>query len=1811
MEASTYSPVGNIGTLMSLNDDTLQEILQSYDDFCAAAKSLLNGSRDLSFEHDFFSHVQTLCKHGLRSLARDYFLRSLEETFEKNGASRFWRHFENYSKIEEDLYKIDEDEIQTVLCNALEEICLEKENQEKCLLMLVHALQSYVDNLSNEKPNFDVGKDYLFSKYQLVVSSMLMANLPPHFPKVLHFYFKGRLEELNIVIDGEWNEENERPDRDKMHLDERNIGKVVCDLRNLGFTSMTEDAYASAIFMLLKAKVHDLAGDDYRSSVLDSIKGWIQVVPLQFLNALLAYLGDSISFVQHSPGTESPLASQPSSGYFGTSTPSSGLIRWKLRLEYFAYETLQDLRIAKLFEIIVDYPDRGTVTPRYVAQNPFARKGSPAIEDLKQCLKYTGQHSKLVLRTIDPAGVFLEAVGEPIRDYLRGRKDTIKCIVTMLTDGTSGNPNGSGDSGVSLLEELNRDVEGRKRTTSGVKNVWEMHISTNDSEWVKRSLTGIMKSSYEYESLKEAWELEGLRVQVLRWGYAWKACIITFASVEEFSYVWENKMEELSSCFDWLAPVLNENGIPLSLCQLELCGLPLLCWNEAFLEKLTGKWGRFICFKDESKHRYDLSFAKVLLRVKSPFDVPDLVTVGSYGDDCVPAMAVDREEPVEFSRQKVISWLNKGHNSDMNGVSGGQAASRKSNAENSNCGLSGSVESRSIQVGGHVGLGLRENILEEAKSDDNKTSNNNFKGERELAQGDQSVDLVVEQSGGQRSMQEDIILGPNRQNIFRRDNVSSDQEVVSKKRKEVLEDYQGSLKEGSVSNLSVRERMSVLRDGTSSGTMVVDRNLIKESSLDSSKYSIQEFSRAKNSMNRRRLRMAPCHSGSVCSEGEVEVSFYDRVYRRVINSMVRESLEHVREDSQPSQEYVKARAEAIATREVCEMLGISFKGGHQMIEEEIFRSGLMRKLGGNLLRGSCVVPADSYADGLMCLWNENLFEVLQLLAGGRWVCWGGGKISFKSEEGYGGRGLFSLLRGTKQVIRNWPRSNYRGLSDDISELEARINGLELKIQGGGISSQERELLVFSRKELWNLHRKEERIWLQRNRINTISSLEVAEDVISDPEQLRGFVFEYFKDNYNSKSTLQVDGMDLNFAKLTDEQKNILEVKISEQEVWETVFQSDSAKAPWPDGFTMGFFKKFWSTLKSYIMKFVEDFYNGRNWEHGVNHAFLTLIPNIRNPEGIEDYRPISLVDSLYKIISKILSRRLVSAIKDLVSSSQFAFIPERQLLDCAFLANEVIDYWRKKEKRGGLQSGFSKPMIQWNGRSCLHLNLSKSKLFGVNLDDDVLKEWAQSAGCGVGAFPMTYLRLPIGTTRNSELLWEPVLQKFNNKLAGWKATSLSMVGRLVLVKSVLSSLLIFYLSIFKIPLKINQKLNSLMANFLWGDSPMKKRIHWVNWKMVCQPYEEGGLGVLDLSLAYRALLGKWVRKFANEKDSQWKKMICCKHNIIEDFLSWSGNEDGLFSVKACRSVLTRRFILIWDVSTVLPKDPMSLLWSWSVLMDSSSIWKFIPGVVLWSLWKARNLVVFENWNFESSTLFFICRFRLAKWFLAKFPKANIQGGIGGVLKDSNGSILISFSKAVGPGPPLLAELKAIKEGMDLFLNSGWELKSRLILESDCKTSVDWILRPFEAPSFCCSLVGELGDLISAKDIVVRLVPRACNWEADNWEPDPVAADPSKGSRNRRKVDILGMIVGIIGDMDCRTPQGVIDEALIIPDSVDQLLSDYARRFHEIKTPRKLLWKKILERSSCPCACANNNAISGPNELDLKNLAAATGILLMC
>ncbi|KAL4347098.1 hypothetical protein GQ457_17G005180 [Hibiscus cannabinus] len=108
-----------------------------------------------------------------------------------------------------------------------------------------------------------------------------------------------------------------------------------------------------------------------------------------------------------------------------------------------------------------------------------------------------------------------------------------------------------------------------------------------------------------------------------------------------------------------------------------------------------------------------------------------------------------------------------------------------------------------------------------------------------------------------------------------------------------------------------------------------------------------------------------------------------------------------------------------------------------------------------------------------------------------------------------------------------------------------------------------------------------------------------------------------------------------------------------------------------------------------------------------------------------------------------------------------------------------------------------------------------------------ITEWTKSLCCSAGTLPSTYLGLPLGYKRNSPLLWRPVLEKFRTRLAPWKARYLTLGGRVLLAKSVLSNLSVYYLSLFKMPVKVSTEFNRLVSNFIWN-SLDRRKIHWVN-----------------------------------------------------------------------------------------------------------------------------------------------------------------------------------------------------------------------------------------------------------------------------------------------------------------------------------------------------------------------------------------------
>jgi hypothetical protein len=89
-----------------------------------------------------------------------------------------------------------------------------------------------------------------------------------------------------------------------------------------------------------------------------------------------------------------------------------------------------------------------------------------------------------------------------------------------------------------------------------------------------------------------------------------------------------------------------------------------------------------------------------------------------------------------------------------------------------------------------------------------------------------------------------------------------------------------------------------------------------------------------------------------------------------------------------------------------------------------------------------------------------------------------------------------------------------------------------------------------------------------------------------------------------------------------------------------VWDCDSYKSSGPDGINFGFMKEFWPELKGDIMRFITEFHRNGKLTRCINSTFIALIPKIDNPQTLNDFRPISLVGSLYKILAKVLANRL-------------------------------------------------------------------------------------------------------------------------------------------------------------------------------------------------------------------------------------------------------------------------------------------------------------------------------------------------------------------------------------------------------------------------------------------------------------------------------------------------------------------------------------------------------------------------------------------
>ncbi|KAJ0727756.1 putative RNA-directed DNA polymerase [Helianthus annuus] len=528
--------------------------------------------------------------------------------------------------------------------------------------------------------------------------------------------------------------------------------------------------------------------------------------------------------------------------------------------------------------------------------------------------------------------------------------------------------------------------------------------------------------------------------------------------------------------------------------------------------------------------------------------------------------------------------------------------------------------------------------------------------------------------------------------------------------------------------------------------------------------------------------------------------------------------------------------------------------------------------------------------------------------------------------------------------------------------------------------------------------------LSNNRINGIYD---NGGWISNPGEIKENFFDFFSKQFTEPWEVRPQLTCPNLVSISDGEAEHLIAPFSLIEIKDAVWDCDGDRAPGPDGFNFKFIKRFWEGFQNDFIALFNKFYADGTLNSCCTSSFLALIPKVKDPASPMDFRPISLIGVINKVISKVLVNRLKGIMGKIISEEQSAFLAGRNIMDGPLILNEIVSWLKVKKKVGmifkvdinkaydslswkfldsimeqmnfparwrkwisttlntarasvlvngsptmefectrGLRQGdplspflfviamealtgvmkqatmvnlfkgikctndgpvishflYADDVIflgEWSTENasnlrrilrCFYLasglkvNLAKSSVYGVGINQHEVQSMATFLGCKSGSFPFKHLGLVVGANMNLVKNWKPIIDLFKNRLAIWKAKQLSYGGRVTLLKSVLNALPTYFFSLYKAPNQVIDALDRLRRVFFWGGSEEKAKMNWVAWDNVIAPIEYGGLGFGSLKDANHAMLAKWWWRFKVENKGLWRRVIWAIHHNSR---SWS------------------------------------------------------------------------------------------------------------------------------------------------------------------------------------------------------------------------------------------------------------------------------------------------------------------------------------
>ncbi|KAJ1695315.1 hypothetical protein LUZ63_012013 [Rhynchospora breviuscula] len=572
---------------------------------------------------------------------------------------------------------------------------------------------------------------------------------------------------------------------------------------------------------------------------------------------------------------------------------------------------------------------------------------------------------------------------------------------------------------------------------------------------------------------------------------------------------------------------------------------------------------------------------------------------------------------------------------------------------------------------------------------------------------------------------------------------------------------------------------------------------------------------------------------------------------------------------------------------------------------------------------------------------------------------------------------------------------------------------------------------------------------QKLRNKIVSSLLVQDRVVADTNSILREFTSYFQRLMGTEFTAPLLDAPSLYPDLSTSLSS-LDLPFTEREIKRAVMGLADNKSSGPDGYPNEFFKLNWDLVKNELIILFDALFDLSLDLTSINLAHVIMIPKVQFAQQLSEFRPISIICYLPKLISKVLNNRMAVFLPLLISNTQTGFVKGRLISENFNTAREFIanisssgdpavmlklDFtkafdsvawpflftllqtrgfpfrfiaWVKllltssksavllngavgptfHHKRGlrqgdplspslfilasdvlsrmiqtvastirfGLTSKLIEPyyLLQYaddalifsttNGQALQSLNLvlqSFSKVSGIdinwsktcfipfNITNDQSLQIQSLLHCSPSALPLTYLGLPLSHRKPDRLCFQKLIDKIKGKLAGWKTPLMTRAGRAVLASSVLSSIPVYFMSVFQLPSWVIRDIDKVRRNFIWKRNGVSGTgIPLLAWDRVCLPKQLGGFGLQQLKLHNISLLLRWIWRLYSQRASMWSssaRLLYAKSDANLPPLAW--NKNGSFFWK---QLLSLRLYFQLSVQPKIQSGRSTLFWfdSW-------------------------------------------------------------------------------------------------------------------------------------------------------------------------------------------------------------------------------------------------------------------------------------------